>query len=538
VIAVTTPRTAGPFSTPNLLQRATPFIGAAVLASALPQDSGLTHLTLTHGAALVMSVFLILSPVWPKQLQSLPRLAKPLPATLALALSGLPIAGSPASNPGAYVALAVSIAIPFTMDAIPWGRLPRWGESVALLGMVSLMLLGRPQNDTADMLAFPIANIVVLFIALYGSRTELVLGVGIIALHFGLPNAGEPVYLAEFVRDGVIVCLTAVVAVSVFQVVTVMRRQQATIVEDERQARVREEWIHSILENTTEALVTVDVWGLVLSMNRAAREMFGYDLTEMAGRPLNVLVADAGQEEFDQYLVNRMRHFATADAGMRETVCIGKDMSEFSVEYSAGETEDAGARVFIITLRDVTARKAQSDLLEHQALHDGLTGLPNRVLLEDRLEQGLATAKRNGQGMAVMMLDFNRFKQVNDQLGHEVGDQLLREISARLAGTLRASDTIARLGGDEFVVLPAGVQSVDQAVEVANKILDATAQPVTINGHRIAAGISIGIALYPGHGSDAESLLHEADQAMYLVKRSKSGYGLPAPEASEITYAA
>jgi diguanylate cyclase (GGDEF)-like protein len=252
------------------------------------------------------------------------------------------------------------------------------------------MLLDRPQTDAADMLAFPIANVVVLFIALYGSRLELILGVGIIGLLFGLPVPGKPYYFDESVRDVIIASLTGVVAVSVYQVVTVMRRQQA--------------------------------------------------------------------------------------------------------------------------------------IIEHQAMHDGLTGLPNRNLLEDRLAQNLAQAARSGEATAVLMLDFNRFKQVNDQLGHEVGDRLLCEISQRLTGALRKTDTVARLGGDEFVILLSGVQSVHDAVLVAEKILAATAPPVIINGHVLTPGVSIGIALYGEHGADAECLLRHADAAMYRAKRSGSGY--------------
>jgi diguanylate cyclase (GGDEF)-like protein len=124
------------------------------------------------------------------------------------------------------------------------------------------------------------------------------------------------------------------------------------------------------------------------------------------------------------------------------------------------------------------------------------------------------------------MLDFNHFKQVNDRLGHEIGDRLLCEVSARITNALRAGDTLARLGGDEFVVLPTGVETADEAAQVARKILDASSQPLTIDGNEITAGVSIGVALHPEHGDDPSSLLRHADQAMYMAKRAGTGYKL------------
>jgi diguanylate cyclase (GGDEF)-like protein/PAS domain S-box-containing protein len=520
-------RSDGPFSSPNLLLRASPFIGAAVLTMALRSETELTNPPLTHVAAWILSVFLIVSPVWRRQLERLPALARPLPAAVALALSGLPILGSPITNTTAYLTLAIGIAVPFVLDAVPWGRLPRWGESLALLGSVSPMLLSRPDTHAAEMLAFPMVNIVVLFIALYGSRLELLASFGVIAAQFGLPQAGETFDPIELVRDGILTTLTAVVAVCVFQVVTIMRRQRVVILENERQANLREAWIHSVLENTADALVTIDLDGTIRDVNRAARVMFAYADGELTGRPISVFIASEGQADFGSYLGARMRHGDDGlGSGSRETTGIRSDDGTFPVEYSAGETEHNGKRVFIVSLRDITERKAKHAVLEHQALHDALTGLPNRVLLEDRLEQALAQARRRRRGTAVLMLDFNHFKQVNDRLGHEIGDRLLCEVSARITNALRAGDTLARLGGDEFVVLPAGVETADEAAQVARKILDASSQPLTIDGHEITAGVSIGVALHPEHGDDPSSLLRRADQAMYMAKRAGTGYKL------------
>jgi diguanylate cyclase (GGDEF)-like protein/PAS domain S-box-containing protein len=476
---------------------------------------------------LLLSVFLILSPVWRRQFERLPHSVHPVPASLALTLGALPFQGAPSTRPGQFVSLAVSISIPFVMQAVPWGRLPRWGETLALLASVAPILLSRPDSHSAEMLAFPMTNLVVLFFALYGNRIELIAGLGIVALHFGLSSPGEPFTLVEGARDAILTSLTAVIAVCVFQVVTVMRRQQVIIREDQRQAKVQETWIQSILENTADALVTIDVGGTIMSINRAARVMFGYDRDELIGRPISVFIASEGRADFGSYLAARMRHDdGRLGSGTRETMGVRSDLGTFPVEYSAGETERDGTRVFIVSLRDITDRKAKHAVLEHKALHDALTGLPNRTLLEDRLTMTLRQAKRSATGMAVLMLDFNHFKQVNDRLGHEIGDQVLRDLSARISKALRAGDTVARLGGDEFVVLPAGVETVDAAIQVAEKILQATAVPLVIDGHRIDAAVSIGVALYPDHGEDHQTLLRQADQAMYLAKRAGTGYKL------------
>lgn len=163
--------------------------------------------------------------------------------------------------------------------------------------------------------------------------------------------------------------------------------------------------------------------------------------------------------------------------------------------------------------------------LEHQALHDALTGLPNRTLLNDRLQYAIKTAERDGHSCSLFIMDLDRFKEINDTLGHHIGDMVLTEISSRLINVLRSNDTIARLGGDEFAVL-LPVSDEAHAVLVANKISKAIDKPVITNKHPLYVGISIGIAIYPLHGTNSQSLLQYADIAMYTAKRTNSGYAL------------
>ena len=162
---------------------------------------------------------------------------------------------------------------------------------------------------------------------------------------------------------------------------------------------------------------------------------------------------------------------------------------------------------------------------EHQAMHDRLTGLPNRVLLEDRLDHDLKVAKRHNKSLAFLLLDLVRFKEVNDSFGHFYGDYILQEVAHRMKGVIRESDTLARFGGDEFAVVLLG-NNQEQAEMISMKIADVLDTPFMIEGHSLKVGISIGIAMYPEHASDTDTLVRQADQAMYKAKRNGIVYTL------------
>ena len=167
------------------------------------------------------------------------------------------------------------------------------------------------------------------------------------------------------------------------------------------------------------------------------------------------------------------------------------------------------------------SRRAETN--RRQAMHDPLTGLPNRSLFVDRVERALAAARRDGTHPAVMLLDLDRFKEINDALGHHHGDELLRLVGPRIASVLRSSDTVARLGGDEFAVLLPSAQDAAAGAEVAEKIREALARPFDLQGVELEVSASLGVASFPGHGTDAETILQRADVAMYVTKGSRSG---------------
>ena len=201
---------------------------------------------------------------------------------------------------------------------------------------------------------------------------------------------------------------------------------------------------------------------------------------------------------------------------------------------------DGKVRGFFVLVTDVTPRKLlEKELLvakekaEALATHDFLTGLPNRVLLEDRVSRAIALARRNQSRLAMLFLDLNGFKRVNDTFGHGCGDTLLVDVARRLEGSLRESDTVARLGGDEFVVLLPELRIVEHAEAAAKKVIDAMAStPFDGGGHKLDVTFSIGIAVFPEHGQDMRELLANADHALGVAKRSgKNRWTLSSPAA-------
>jgi diguanylate cyclase (GGDEF)-like protein/PAS domain S-box-containing protein len=178
-------------------------------------------------------------------------------------------------------------------------------------------------------------------------------------------------------------------------------------------------------------------------------------------------------------------------------------------------------RFLIVMVEDITLRKAHEAVLEHRALHDPLTDLPNRSLLQDRLQQAILAARRDHEVGALLIIDLDGFKAVNDQYGHACGDALLKQIGARVRAGLRSSDTVARLGGDEFAVVLPKIGGEGGASRAVTKLRAALEQPFEAEGHRVSVSASIGVALFPSHAIDPDELMRRADGAMYETKRSR-----------------
>ncbi len=252
----------------------------------------------------------------------------------------------------------------------------------------------------------------------------------------------------------------------------------------------------------------------------------------MAGRPVERVVGHRAIEVFPgidqvglpQVMANVVR---TGDAVDLDNIVSPRDPEQRHYALHVFRLADDTVGV---SVDDVTAPRMAAAALRRQATHDALTGLPNRVLLNDRLEQALAAGKRNGTPVALLMMDLDQFKEINDALGHHHGDQLLVALSRRLEDVLRDADTIARLGGDEFAILLTTDATRAGAVTVARRVMSALERPFEIDGLSLQTNASIGIALAPEHGSDAESLAKRADVAMYTAKRSSHGFAVYASE--------
>jgi diguanylate cyclase (GGDEF)-like protein len=198
------------------------------------------------------------------------------------------------------------------------------------------------------------------------------------------------------------------------------------------------------------------------------------------------------------------------------------------------DLESLTARIVAAERRfaEMDQRRRANEQLAHQALHDSLTDLPNRALFFDRLAQTMRAAQRQNSGLAMLLIDLDRFKDVNDTYGHQAGDLVLRQVADRLRTALRASDTVARIGGDELAVLLPSVGGVETAISTAQKVREAICRPYPIAGHGVRVGASVGVALYPTHAHGGEALLAAADAAMYRAKRAGGGVALSSGEVT------
>jgi len=283
--------------------------------------------------------------------------------------------------------------------------------------------------------------------------------------------------------------------------------------------------IRAILDNVADGIITVDDRLIIRSYNPAAERLFGYAPEEVLGKDFARLIADPLRSEIKPQLRAYLRpHKREVMIGSHETSGLRKDGSSFPMEFNVGRL--GPQRLVIGSLRDFSERKAETEALQYRALHDPLTGLPNRTFLRERLEETIRAGEREMKPCAVLLMDLDGFKSVNDSLGHQAGDRLLQQVGQRMRDVLRKADTIARYGGDEFAVVPWGATDIPRAVLIAEKILQAVSKPFTIEGQPITVNLSIGIAIFPQHGDDAEALTRRADVAMFAAKRARSGFSV------------
>ena len=253
--------------------------------------------------------------------------------------------------------------------------------------------------------------------------------------------------------------------------------------------------------------------GIVTDFNQAALSLLGYELAEVLGRNTIDFIAPESRQTVNESL-------RLGRKGFYEAAVLHKDGHPVPVELSGRSMARGGETISIAVIRDITERKQAETRIRFMAHHDALTGLANRVMLQERLEGLLALARRNQNHLAVLFLDLDHFKNVNDSLGHHAGDVLLKEVASRIQAAVRDADVVARQGGDEFIVVLAGLEEPEAAAAVAVKLLVQVAEPVTIEGHVVSVAPSIGISIFPADGGSADELIRHADSAMYLSKQS------------------
>ncbi len=303
----------------------------------------------------------------------------------------------------------------------------------------------------------------------------------------------------------------------------------------EQSLRDAETRFRSIFENSIEGIFQTTPNGRYLIVNPALARMYGYSSPEHLMSALNniqqqLYVSPSRREDFVQMMADygHVKNF--------ESQVYRQDGSIIWISESARMVHDDSGRLLYYegTVEDVTDRKSYEQRIEYQATHDSLTGLPNRYMLNDRLQQHINFADRYQTRLAVAFLDLDQFKLINDSMGHEAGDQLLITISDRLVSCIREADTVARLGGDEFVILLSNIQKLDDIALSMQRILTAVAETCSINGLEFVTSCSVGVSIYPDNGDDPNTLIKNADTALHMAKQAgRNRYQLYTQELNE-----
>jgi diguanylate cyclase (GGDEF)-like protein/PAS domain S-box-containing protein len=288
---------------------------------------------------------------------------------------------------------------------------------------------------------------------------------------------------------------------------------------DRKHAEERLQLASLIIDNALEGIVVTGADGIIESVNPSFTTITGFTAKEVIGQKPNVLKSGRHDPEFYETMWQEL----TENGSWRGEIWNRRKNGEIFPEWltiTAIRNDDGGIVRMIGIFSDITQRKMTEEHLKHLAHHDVLTALPNRTLYLDRLGQQIRLAKRDRKELAVLFIDLDRFKPVNDQYGHNIGDQVLKQIADRLAESVRSADTVARIGGDEFTVIVGAMEQPGDARVVAEKISSEMCRPIEVQGVSHQLGASIGVSMFPEDGEDADSLTRKADMAMYAAKTS------------------
>ncbi|PLT32833.1 bifunctional diguanylate cyclase/phosphodiesterase [Bacillus sp. V5-8f] len=367
--------------------------------------------------------------------------------------------------------------------------------------------------------------------------SSLVMGVAISGMHYtGMSSASfkghvhvhssesvpESTFLAYGIGMGMLI-IFGLVFISIF----VDKKFESQSIKFESKFR-------SVIESATDAIILADSHGTIISWNKGAEEMFGYLEKEVLGENLQLIIPKNFREAIQIGMERNFSAQETETIGkMVELQGLKKGGKIFPIELSIGTWQEEGNLYFSSIIRDITERKQSEEKINQMVYRDPLTGLPNRRLLNDRLNTALGQAHEHKQSLSVMFIDLDRFKYINDTLGHAIGDQLLIEVAKRIKACVGTSDTVSRQGGDEFIVLVPQCDT-DKMTKIAQKIVDLFRSPIMLGTHELFVTPSIGISVYPTDGRDTETLIKNADTAMYRVKEDgKNNFQFYTPDMNE-----
>src|SRR3984957_50389 len=411
------------------------------------------------------------------------------------------IIGDPAAANGIRTALAAANSVSFDVEWVRelskgLARLSKGGVSAVLL---ALSLPDSQGLETFDRLFAAVPDVPILILG-NGNEGLAKEAVGRGAQDYLLPGHLDTYSLPRALRN-------AIERKAV---------EDALFVEKERAIVT--------LNSIGDAVLCTNISGDITYLNLVAETMTGWGREEATGKPLAAVfrIIDGSTRQIARDPME-MAVDQNRTVGLTvNCVLIRRDGFESAIEDSAAPIHDRAGRVIgaVIVFHDVSTARAMSSQMTHSAQHDPVTNLPNRLLLTDRITQAIALAHRQNRSIAVIFLDLDRFKYINDSLGHSVGDELLQSVSKRLLAGVRASDTVCRLGGDEFVILLSEIAHSEDAATSATKMLLSLSPPHRIGGQDVDMGGSIGISIYPGDGLDAETLIKNADTAMYHAKQN------------------
>ena len=438
---------------------------------------------------------------------------------------------TPASFADAQVIVAAAMVPPIIALALlaPWRRLPAWTQAILPLAYFVIVALlrdaaGGPPNPFDPLVVIPVA-----WFALYGTRPQLLLSILGMSVTLALPAVliGAPTYDAEqYGRAAIALLLAGLLGPTVQLLISALREQISERKRSEAALMEAEERFRRAFEDNRVGMAITSTEGKFMRVNGALAEITGYPMRELVGKRFAEIThpddVSADLEALREVTAGKRYGYRTE----KRYLHANGHQVWIALNVSPIHDENGDVIHMISQMEDITDRKETEARLTHQALHDPLTGLPNRVLFADRVR--VASARRDTGSYAVIYLDLDTFKPINDTLGHAAGDQVLVEVSRRLEGVLREGDTLARLGGDEFAILCEGVDEAEARL-VAERVIEAFSSPFEVDEREVEQAVSIGVAVHPRTGNtvDPEVILGDADRAMYRAKAAgKSRYAL------------